>query len=256
MKKILNITVWIVVIAGIFVLVSFINVETKKITCKSLNVTVDYAGGDPMISADEIKDLIFKTYDSLVGKRLTEINLVEVEEMVNGIPLVANAEVYTSLTGKMKIHISQRSPILRIINSSNQSYYIDQTGVAMPVTPGSPSRVIVANGNIKTKYSDTLDIHNNAENTLLKDLFTLSSYINNDPFLHAQIEQIYVTKTGEFELIPKVGRHLIVFGGIEDMENKFDKLLIFYHKGMNKTGWDKYKTINLKFENQVVCSKK
>jgi len=91
---------------------------------------------------------------------------------------------------------------------------------------------------------------------LLIDLFKLSSFITQDQFLKAQIEQIYVTKTGEFELIPKVGRHLIIFGGIEDMENKFDKLLVFYHQGMNKTGWDKYKTINLKFENQVVCSKK
>jgi len=256
MKRILNITIWIVVIAGIFVLVSFINVETKKITCKSLNVTIDYVKGDPMISVEEIKDLIFKTYDSLVGKKLTEINLVEVENMVNEIPLVANAEVYTSLTGKMKIHVTQRSPILRIINSSNQSYYIDQTGVGMPVTPGSPSRVLVASGNIKAKYSDTLNIQNMEESSLLKDLFKLSSFISHDQFLKAQIEQIYVTKTGGFELVPKVGRHLIVFGGIEDMENKFDKLLVFYHQGMNKTGWDKYKTINLKFENQVVCSKK
>lgn len=256
MKRILNITIWIVVIAGISVLVSFINVETKKLTCKSLNVTIDYVGGDPMISVEEINNLIFKSYDSLVGKKLTEINLVEVENMVNGIPLVANAEVYTSLTGKMKVHVTQRSPIFRIINSSNQSFYIDQTGVAMPVTPGSPSRVLIVSGNIKNKYSDTLNIQNLEGNSLLKDLYKLSIYISSDPFLHAQIEQIYVTKEGEFELIPKVGRHLIVFGGVENMENKFDKLLVFYHQGLNKTGWDKYKTINLKFENQVVCSKK
>ncbi|MCD4682826.1 MAG: hypothetical protein K8R86_06055 [Bacteroidales bacterium] len=255
MKNIINITIWFIVIAGIFVLVGFINVEQKKITCKSLNVTIDYAGGDQMLSVDEIKSQIYVVYDSLIGKRLTEINLVEVEDMINDIPLVANAEVYTSLTGKMKIHITQRSPILRIINSSNQSFYIDQTGVAMPVTPGSPSRVMVASGNIKIKYSDTLNINNSAENSLLKNLYTLSSYIDNDPFLNAQVEQIYVTKTQEFELVPKVGRHLIIFGGIEDMENKFDKLMVFYHQGMNKTGWDKYKTINLKFENQVVCSK-
>ena len=255
MKNIINITIWFIVIAGIFVLVGFINVEQKKITCKSLNVTIDYAGGDQMLSVDEIKSQIYVVYDSLIGKRLTEINLVEVEDMINDIPLVANAEVYTSLTGKMKIHITQRSPILRIINSSNQSFYIDQTGVAMPVTPGSPSRVMVASGNIKIKYSDTLNINNSAENSLLKNLYTLSSYIDNDPFLNAQVEQIYVTKIQEFELVPKVGRHLIIFGGIEDMENKFDKLMVFYHQGMNKTGWDKYKTINLKFENQVVCSK-
>ena len=256
MKNIINITIWFILIAGIFVLVGFINVEQKKITCKSLNISIDYAGGSPMITVDNIKNQIYLAYDSLVGKRLTEINLAEVEDMINNIPQVANAEVYTSLTGKMKINVTQRSPILRIINSSGQSFYIDQTGAAMPVTPGLPSRVMVASGNIKTKYSDTLNMNNSTVNPLLKDLYTLSSYIYNDPFLNAQIEQIFVTKKQEFELIPKVGRQLIIFGSIENMENKFDKLIVFYHQGMNKTGWDKYKTINLKFENQVVCSKK
>jgi cell division protein FtsQ len=64
-----------------------------------------------------------------------------------------------------------------------------------------------------------------------------------------------VNKNTEFELVPKVGRHIIVFGDIDNMEKKFDKLIVFYKEGLNKTGWDKYKIINLKYENQVVCSK-
>ncbi|RLD54531.1 MAG: cell division protein FtsQ, partial [Bacteroidetes bacterium] len=84
----------------------------------------------------------------------------------------------------------------------------------------------------------------------------LAFYINDDEFLKAQIEQIYVTESKEFELIPKVGRQLILFGGIENMEKKFNNLIAFYKKGMKNNGWTKYKTINLKFENQVVCAKK
>ena len=74
-------------------------------------------------------------------------------------------------------------------------------------------------------------------------------------FLKAQIEQVYVDKTGEFELFPRVGNHIIVFGNAEDIDKKFERLLIFYRNGLSKTGWNKYNVINIKYENQVVCSK-
>ncbi len=256
MKKIINITVWIVIIAGLLVLVSFIEAEHKKITCKSLYILIDYKDGDPMITSEEVKKQIYLNFDTLIGKKYSEINSANIENLINEMDLVENAEVYTTLTGKMKISVVQRKPILRIINSSNQNFYLDKSGMVMPVSPGYPSRVLVANGSIKQKYSDTLKINVNDEKSVLAKLYKLSSYINNDEFLKAQIEQIYVTKNKEFELVPKVGRQIIIFGDIENMAEKFNKLIVFYHQGMNKTGWDKYKTINLKFENQVVCGKK
>ena len=68
--------------------------------------------------------------------------------------------------------------------------------------------------------------------------------------MEAQIEQIAVNKLLEFELVPKVGNHKIVFGGIENLEGKFEKLMIFYKKGLSKTGWNEYSEINLKYKNQ------
>jgi cell division protein FtsQ len=123
-------------------------------------------------------------------------------------------------------------------------------------SPGYPANVPIATGAIKTKYSDTLNVLQPDAPKVLTDLFRLSEFIFNEPFLKAQIEQIYVDPDREFELIPRVGRHIIVFGGTDRMEDKFDKLMLFYHEGLNKTGWEKYRVINLKFENQVVCTKK
>jgi cell division protein FtsQ len=48
-----------------------------------------------------------------------------------------------------------------------------------------------------------------------------------------------------------------VFGEAKDFEEKFEKLKTFYTEGLNKTdGWNKYSTINIKYKNQVVCTKK
>jgi len=156
----------------------------------------------------------------------------------------------------MNIKVLQRSPILRIINASNQNYYIDRKGRLLPVRTGQSTRVIIASGKIPDKYSDTLDVSVPDHSRLLNDLYVLSNYIRDDVFLKAQIEQIYVTREGEFEMVPKVGRHLIVFGDISNMENKFTKLKVFYDQGIKKSGWNKYRKINLKYKDQVVCEKK
>jgi cell division protein FtsQ len=68
-------------------------------------------------------------------------------------------------------------------------------------------------------------------------------------------EQIYVGDDFEIELIPKVGNHKILIGNIENLDDKFSRLLLFYKQGLMRKGWENYSVINLKFKNQVVCTK-
>lgn len=256
MKKILSISIWLIMIAGLAVLVGFIESEHKKITCKGLRVEIDYGNAEVLISEAEISKKIHDQFDTLVGKRITDINSVTIENFINDIDFVEVADVYTTLTGLMKIKLTQRNPILRVMNKHGQSYYIGEKGKLIPINAGHSSRVPVASGNISERYSDTLNLMLSTTKSELNDLYHLSTYIYNDVFLKAQIEQVYINNNNEFELIPKVGRHLILLGDISDMEKKFDKLKIFYEKGIRKAGWNTYKSINLKFENQVICEKK
>jgi cell division protein FtsQ len=251
--KIIKITLWFLLFAGLLVLAGFINVEHKKTTCKGIEITIDY-DEEPLITTEYIKARLQP--DTLIGKKLSDIDLVKIEAKINSIPLLSKADAYTSITGNLNIRAKQCRPIVRVYTSSNQSYYFDQNGEVIPASSELPSRVVVASGNIRLSYSDTLNVKKMKEGTLLNDLFKLSGYLNNDRFLKAHIEQIYVNQNSDFELIPKVGKHLIVFGTIENMEKKFEKLMKFYEEGLNKTGWNQYSIINLKFENQVVCTKR
>ena len=83
----------------------------------------------------------------------------------------------------------------------------------------------------------------------------LARYINKDDFWSAQIEQLYVNENGDIELIPRVGNQKIIFGDATQMKEKFNKLFILYTKGFDKTGWNNYSAINLKFNDQVVCTR-
>jgi cell division protein FtsQ len=252
--KILKTGLWLLLVSGLLVLVGFISAEHSKTTCKEIDIKINYGGREQLITPELIKSKLRP--DTLIGKKLNEGDLIKIEKKINSIALLSKADAYTSLTGNLHIHAKQCQPIVRVFTSSNKSYYFDQYGDVIPVSTNYPSRVLVANGNIRFTYADTLNVLELKDRSLLKDLFILSEYIYNDRFLKAQIDQIYVNSQKEFELVPKVGKHIIVFGGIDKMEDKFKRLMQFYLEGLNKTGWNKYSKVNLKFDNQVVCTRR
>jgi cell division protein FtsQ len=86
-------------------------------------------------------------------------------------------------------------------------------------------------------------------------LYKIASYVDKHEFWKAQIEQIFVTRDNEFILIPKVGNHIILFGSAEEVDEKFEKLFVFYKEGLNRVGWNKYSSINIKYKGQVICKK-
>ena len=91
--------------------------------------------------------------------------------------------------------------------------------------------------------------------TNLSKVYEVAKTIDTSTFWKAQISEIYINRRSEIELIPEIGNHIILFGDIDNMVEKFDKLLLFYKKELNNFGFNKYKQINLKFKNQVVCLK-
>ncbi len=133
MKKILNISMWLIVIAGLAVLVGFIETEHKKIICKGLSVEIDYGKAEILISEADISKRVHDKFDTLVGKKISEINSVTIENDINEIDFIESADVYTTLTGQMKIKVSQRNPIVRVMNKFGQSYYIGEKGHLIPV---------------------------------------------------------------------------------------------------------------------------
>ena len=60
----------------------------------------------------------------------------------------------------------------------------------------------------------------------------------------------------EIELVVGFGSHIVEIGDLYDLKNKLDNLFIFYRDALPAMGWDRYKKINLKYKNQIVCTKK
>jgi len=263
--KILRISFWVLLVAGLTTLFAFVQKQEDDLLCSKINISIlrDPMNENFFVEEDAIRELIAQRFGQVENTSLKNIDVNHLERLMYVNPWVAKADVYLSINGVVDIEIEQRQPILRIINVGGENYYMDSEGRLMLWSPDFTPRMLIASGNIVEKYeewskvtvselinNDTLKTH-----TMLDDLYTMARFILADEFWSAHVEQIYVNLLGEIELVPKVGDHKIIFGGSDEMAEKFWKLKTFYTEGLNYTGWENYDTLNLKFNNQVVCSK-
>ena len=154
------------------------------------------------------------------------------------------------LKGKVSVEIEPRNPIARLFWNNGKSIYLDEDGGWMPLSDKYTARVIVINGNLPDSRGDE-----NSDKTW-NELFILVQTIRSDAFLRAQVEQIYRNLKGDLILFPRVGKHSILLGNTQNLDRKFDKLKLFYKEGLSKVDWNKYKQIDLRYKNQVVCTKR
>lgn len=261
MIKILKIIFNVLAIVSIVVLLGFAKKaqETQVFEKQNLAIQIDYVTENRFVDYDDVKNEV--TYIQGNGiKYFYGLNPLEIEKKIINNSAIKDAQVYKSIDGKLNIQVKQRRPIARIF-SKNEGYYMDEFGGLMPLSDKYTSRTVVFSGNIFEPYSIRYQLNYQhledslATKTLLDDIYRLAHYIEQSEFWTSQIEQVHVNKDLEFELIPKVGNHKIVLGGVDNLSIKFNKLMIFYKKGLPKTGWNEYSEINLKFKNQIVCTK-
>jgi cell division protein FtsQ len=249
-KFVLKCFAWIICLGGIVTLMSFVSV--KKNTVKVTNIKILIPGADNFIEREEIDAILKQNEGQLIGRNLEDINLHAIEQTIKANPYIALSTIYADMDGVIHIEISQRQPLLRIINSNGQDFYIDKNGLKMPVSVNFTANVVVANGHIMEHFTGKVDT---LITKMASDLYKTALFLKKDTLWDSQIEQIFVNDKDDIELIPRVGNQRIILGNADSLQTKMTNLLTFYKEAMPKVGWDTYKTINIKYTNQVVCEK-
>jgi cell division protein FtsQ len=248
---------------SIIALFGFVEHERNELPCHAIDIKIDESNEMFFIDKNDIMEIINSIGDTIIGKAIGEIDIYKLEKIINRNPSVEKAHVYKILNGELTIEVKQRTPLFRVFSMAGESYYIDKLGYFMPLSEKYTARVPIVSGYIFEKYApnaeitiyDIIENDSIASKTIIDDVFLLSEFITNNEFWNAQIDQIYVNIDRDIELIPRVGSHTIIFGNAENLEEKFENLMLFYQEALPKVGWNEYKYINLKFKDQIICSK-
>ncbi|CAN5225552.1 cell division protein FtsQ/DivIB [soil metagenome] len=238
---------WTVSLGGVVVLMSFIEVKKAEVLCRDVKVYIP--GTQYFIDRQEVDKILLDGGRSLVGQKMERINIHQLEGKLKANPFIEYAKVYVEMDGSIMVEISQRQPILRLMNHFDQDFYVEQHGLKIPLSTNFTARVLVANGYIDELFANHVDT---LHTQLAKDLFKTADFIRKDSLWDAQIAQMYVNKDHEIELIPRVGNNRILIGNAEDRDIKFINLITFDKKALQQVGWDTDKVVNVNYINQVV----
>jgi cell division protein FtsQ len=264
MKKWLKILFWSTFILGVLVLMWMTKTAQSNAILKEPEILVEITGENAFLTEDDLKTRLIRKGLIYPGQKFENLHLAEIEAFIQGMTEVQEVKVYAKIGGKWNIDVKIRKPIARIFNASGENFYLDESGFTMAPSYLYTARVVVFTGYIPDhKNSENVEkiINNDTLISIRKldDIYRISSYVCNDPFLSAQIGQINLEKNGDFVIVPQVGDQRIIFGTAnttKEVADKFKKLVIFYKEGLPYEGWEKYDVINLKFEKQIVCRKR
>jgi len=243
MKKILYIILALLLVA--YLGFSIYYLTTKKedpVLCEKVEVIVADSLEKQFLNANDIVAYLTKANLYPLNKNSDDINTYRIKEALLKNEIIESVEVIQTVSGKITITIIQKMPVLRIFNAGG-SYYVDKMGQVMPTTLGKAFSVPLANGNIEKSFA-------------VSELYKFALFLQSDAFWNDQITQIFVRSTTDIEIVPRVGNHRILLGSLDDYEKKLKRLRLFYEQVIPKMGWEKYSVVNLKFKNQIVCTKK
>lgn len=209
--------------------------------CEGVNVEILDSIADGFITESYIRSLLTRNNISPEGMKMSEINLEQIEELMLGESHIESANCFYNAAGALCIKVVPQRPVLHVISQNGDDYYLSSTGLTMP-TASFNVNLCVATGRISKQFAS-------------ERLLEMALFIHDNLFWREQIEQIHVLSPERIVLYPRVGQHVIELGSIDGFQEKLDRLRIFYRKGLERVGWNKYSTISLAYDGQIVCTK-
>lgn len=221
--------------------------------CNNLIISIEGDSGAYFLNQTDVRMLLTENgADPLMGNKLDEINLGELENRVSRNKLIKKTQVSRDLRGNIVVNVEQERPLARWINTSasgewrnTDGYYINNEGDFFPLSDSFSARALIVSGAF-FKEAKRLKSEKGEK------LMDLIRFLNSDPFWKAQVAQLDADKNGEVNLITVFGDQRIEFGTAEGFESKFNKLNLFYEKVLSKD-WSRYSRISIKFQDQIVC---
>jgi cell division protein FtsQ len=252
--------VWVLFFVGVIVLMFRSCSMHEKRSMDKPKIIIHVKGEDAFLTEDELYDRLKRKGLIFEGQTHKTLNASKIEKHIAAMSEVKDVKVFTRIGSQWTIEVTVRKPIARIFNKYHETFYLDEDGIVVRTTGLHTARVVVVTGLIPDRIT-SIPVKEIINNDSLKsirkldDVYRISNYVCNDPELQALIGQIHLKKNGDFVLIPLVGGQLIVFGTAftdKEVREKFEKLKIFYTKGLPYEGWEKYSEINVKYGDQIV----
>ncbi|NQX91241.1 MAG: hypothetical protein HRT74_03750 [Flavobacteriales bacterium] len=250
-KKMKIVALWSLLLGACVVLFGFAKSEQANSICWKVEVEVQELEGVYFINEETVQTRIMNMGHPIIGTMMSEIAVNDIQQRLERMPSVSEATVYPSVDGVLSVKVSQRKPVARVIEANGESFYIDDVYEMMPLSDSYTAKVPLVVIQSELTYREKLE-EDSKDQVMINDVMKLVNYIAADKFWSAMIEHVVRTEKGEYILIPRLGNQEIILGKTHRLDRKMKKLRAFYDEEMGKRNLNQYKTINLKYKDQVI----
>ena len=214
---------------------------------RSYTIEIQGHYGGSFLTNDSVASLLQSHTAGVRGELLSLFNMQQVEMKLQQHPWVRKAQLYFDNQDILHVRITEKKPLARVFALNGASSYLDEVGQLMPLSYSRTVKVPVFTG-----VADSAGV-NNKGSVLLMQMRDMAQFIVNDTFWNAQVAQLDRTNDQSWEMVPVVGNHIVKLGHAADFPDQLNKLFIFYKQVLVKSGFNRYRTIDLRYENQVVA---
>jgi cell division protein FtsQ len=244
------VSIWVVIAGGITILLAAAMRKQKNERCRDYRITIKGKENHFFADGNAVRELLLEAAKGEIkGQLLSSLNLKQLETVLEDNAWINEAELYFDNQDNLHVNVTERSPLARVFTTKDESFYIDSTGRRLPLSDKKSARVPVFTGFPGKKNL------NGRDSLMLHEICSLAQFIMNDSFWMAQVSQIDISPEGEYLMIPVVGNHAVKLGDGSDIPQKFRRLFIFYTQVLNKTGFERYRTVDVQFAGQVIASR-
>lgn len=203
-------------------------------------VVAVYPAETPFITVDTVNKMLIQKIKSSSATLKDGIALNEVEYELCAHDMVADAQVFTTISGTLFAEVYQREPVAKVV--SKEVYYIDLNAERMPLSPSYTANVPVVSGVISI-----------AQFAAIRDAV---QFIKSHPLYGEVFLGLVEVKDSWFELRLSDQSATVELGELKDLERKLNNYSAFMIKATKDKLLDRYEKISLAFEGQVVGTKK
>lgn len=223
--------------------------ENDDTMCSGMTITVEDADGEKgaqrFVTPGELALELDNLPSKAKGIALANINTQDIRRRLLDLDKIEDVSVVRYTDGSIRIKVTPIVPVLRVFDG-NESYYVNRAGKRVKASARYHKNVPLIQG------------HFDATDTAFTplSLMPLVNYISSDSIWNTYIGMIKVKSPNDILLIPNIREHVINLGTLDRLDDKMERLRTFYTKVLVKQGWEKYDTLTLKWNGQLVATKR
>ena len=226
----------------------------REVTCNGIDAIIADSTQRKFVSPEDVKDWM-ADYGTYLGLRLDSVDLRKVEAVIDGKSAVRKSQAWLTDDGVLHVSITQREPVVRFQGPSG-GFYADAEGYLFPLQLRHTVRVPVVDGYLPVKMGQGFkgEPETDAEKQWVSSVLDLVRWLGARKEWNDLVGQITVSKDGNLVLIPREGQERFVFGSPTGIDAKFGRIRKYYESVVPAE--DKsYRTVDVRFDNQIICRK-